>query len=53
MNVFKELIISVYDFKSYREFLNNKRRKVFFSRIYSYGYILCSDHDRSVRSISG
>lgn len=35
MNVFRELILSVYDFKSYREFLNNKRRKVFLA-----GFIL-------------
>ncbi|WP_349948120.1 DUF1189 domain-containing protein [Lacrimispora sp. BS-2] len=33
MNVFKELILSVYDFKSYKEFLKNKRRKVFLAGI--------------------
>lgn len=29
MNVFKELVLSVYDFKSYKEFLKNKGGKVF------------------------
>ncbi|WP_277409698.1 DUF1189 family protein [Lacrimispora xylanisolvens] len=29
MNVFKELFLSIYDFKIYKEFIKNKRRKVF------------------------
>lgn len=30
MNIFKEMVLSVYNFGSYREFLKNKRAKVFF-----------------------
>lgn len=30
MNLFKEMILSVYDFKSYKRFLENKKSKVFF-----------------------
>ena len=33
MNVFKELILSLYDFKSYKEFIKNKRRKVFLAGV--------------------
>ncbi len=33
MNILKELGLSVYDFKSYKEFLANKRRKVFLAGI--------------------
>ncbi|MDE7287076.1 MAG: DUF1189 domain-containing protein [Lachnospiraceae bacterium] len=29
MNIFKEMILSVYSYKSYKEFLNNKKGKVF------------------------
>lgn len=29
MNIFKEMVLSVYSFKSYREFLKNKKAKVF------------------------
>lgn len=29
MNIFKEMVLSVYSFKSYKEFLNNKKSKVF------------------------
>ncbi len=29
MNIFKEMALSVYSFKSYKEFLNNKKSKVF------------------------
>lgn len=29
MNIFKELLLSLYDFKSFKEFLKNKRSKVF------------------------
>lgn len=33
MNVFKELVLSVYDFKSYKEFLKNKGSKVFLAAL--------------------
>lgn len=33
MNILKELAISLYDFKSYKDFLKNKRIKVFFAGI--------------------
>ena len=33
MNVFKELILSVYKYESYRDFLKNKRRKAFLAGI--------------------
>ena len=29
MNVFKEMVLSIYSYKSYKEFLNNKKGKVF------------------------
>lgn len=29
MNIFKEMVLSVYSYKSYKEFLNNRRTKVF------------------------
>ena len=52
MNVFKELTLSIYDFKSYKGFIKNKRRKVFFSRSCSYGPIFFTDHDCSIFKIS-
>lgn len=33
MNIFKELILSLYDFKSFKEFIKNKRSKVFFAGV--------------------
>ncbi len=33
MNIFKELILSIYDFKSFKEFLKNKRSKVFLAGV--------------------
>ncbi len=33
MNIFKELAASIYDLKSYKEFIKNKRSKVFFAGI--------------------
>nr|WP_314460625.1 DUF1189 domain-containing protein [uncultured Clostridium sp.] len=33
MNIFKELILSLYDFKSYKEFVKNKRMKVFLAGV--------------------
>lgn len=29
MNIFKEMVLSIYSYKSYRSFLNNKKFKVF------------------------
>ncbi len=29
MNIFREMSLSVYSFKSYKEFLNNRKSKVF------------------------
>lgn len=33
MNIFKELILSLYDFKCFKEFIKNKRSKVFFAGV--------------------
>ncbi|WP_124067280.1 DUF1189 domain-containing protein [Clostridium sp. E02] len=33
MNLFKELLLSLYDFKSFKEFIKNKRRKVFLAGV--------------------
>lgn len=38
MNVFKELVLSVYDFKSYQEFLRNKASKVFLAGLILMGF---------------
>lgn len=38
MNVFKELVLSVYDFKSYQEFLKNKISKVFLAGLVLMGF---------------
>lgn len=41
MNIFKEIVLSIDSFKSYKEFLNNKKSRVFgFGVVVPYIYVI-------------